>query len=257
MKIINTKSNQCFNARCPQIRDAQWVCQTVKAAFPHFSPSKHKPMVTDMFFKTFPEAQAISTPLTMNELCGLLDKKLGTKAWASTKKDTLQILNNYNRQTLKLDNNRANYPMGINYVLDCTLDSLKRLKLGVCSEDAIMAEFILKLNGIKSAKFASLTDRYGKLLDHDVCLFNKDDSYLMHPNKKTIVVDPWAGKADFVDNMTSFYKNQMQKYFKIPSDGKIQFQVNSAVTLSPKDLEDYRKQYPQLIFSERVRKFMT
>ena len=41
----NMNDNISFSARNPQIRDAQWVCQTVNSNFGHISTTKIRPKI--------------------------------------------------------------------------------------------------------------------------------------------------------------------------------------------------------------------
>ena len=148
------------------------------------------------------------------------------------------------------------------------LDLLEKYRVGNCMEDANAAALILKMNGIKNVYTAILTSGNEKV-DHMVCVFNKDGSKFSGKIKNsTIIIDPWARKADFAKNMMIYYKNEMcnslniqGSYFttkgrNICSNDKMGLEKYASVYLSEKELNEFKNQYPEFVFKSNNRKFM-
>lgn len=124
-------------------------------------------------------------------------------------------------------------------------------------ETANLAELILRMNGIKNAKTVMLkAENENVTLDHAICVFNRDGSTFSKIKRDTIVVDPWANKADFAGNMIKYYKNQCNKFFRIPKNKKIVFFQYKCNKLNETDLLKFRETYPNFIFNNSKRKFM-
>ena len=93
------------------------------------------------------------------------------------------------------------------------------------AETAGAAEIALKMNGVKNSYTANLSYN-GNMLDHSVCVFNKDGSeFTGVVNNKTIIVDPWAGFADFANNAFVRYKNMFATHLGISGEGKFKIEI--------------------------------
>ena len=135
---------------------------------------------------------------------------------------------------------------------------LEKYKLGNCQETAILAELILKINGIKNAQTVILkAENENVTLDHEICVFNRDGSAFSKINRDTIVVDPWIDKADFAANMIEYYKNQCKFLFRIPEGQKINFLPYKHNNLTKKDITQFCIKYPKFLFNSSKRKFMS
>ena len=133
------------------------------------------------------------------------------------------------------------------------LDQLKVEKVGNCYENAKAAEIILKMNGVKHAKSASLVR--GKIprdTDHFVCVFNRDGSVFdgTVKNNQTIIVDPLFGKVDFANNMFKMYENTCQKSLKMPAEGKFGFDRVVDTKISDEGMETLKQKFKNLLYKK-------
>ena len=69
----NNNNSAYFTAHCVQIRDAQWVCNTLNQTLPHFSTSKFKPFIERKFRKSLKSFVREKSPIDMITLCSFLD----------------------------------------------------------------------------------------------------------------------------------------------------------------------------------------
>ncbi len=279
MKITNNYTDSYFfTGRCVQIKDAQWVCHTVHTTLPHISTTKFKPAFTKLYFKNFPEQKNTTFPQTIYQLKLLMDNvnlltkdeysklnpveklKFKLKRILSSKesKKDLKILTKCKELILNMGKYRNQYENSKISQLKKTLTLLEQYKIGNCQEDAILAELILKMNGMKNATYATLlNESTRKQIDHAVCIVNKDGSKFNGKiTNKTIIIDPWAGKADFAKNMIPFYKNTMNEYFDINSNTAITFLPVETVYLTDDAINTLRKKYNSFIYKNKTRKFM-
>lgn len=279
MKITNNYTDSYFfTGRCVQIKDAQWVCHTVHTTLPHISTTKFKPAFTKLYFKNFPEQKNTTFPQTIYQLKLLMDNvnlltkdeysklnpveklKFKLKRILSSKesKKDLKILTKCKELILNMGKYRNQYENSKISQLKKTLTLLEQYKIGNCQEDAILAELILKMNGMKNATYATLlNESTRKQIDHAVCIVNKDGSKFNGKiTNKTIIIDPWAWKADFAKNMIPFYKNTMNEYFDINSNTAITFLPVETVYLTDDAINTLRKKYNSFIYKNKTRKFM-
>lgn len=279
MKITNNYTDSYFfTGRCVQIKDAQWVCHTVHTTLPHISTTKFKPAFTKLYFKNFPEQKNTTFPQTIYQLKLLMDNvnlltkdeysklnpveklKFKLKRILSSKesKKNLKILTKCKELILNMGKYRNQYENSKISQLKKTLTLLEQYKIGNCQEDAILAELILKMNGMKNATYATLlNESTRKQIDHAVCIVNKDGSKFNGKiTNKTIIIDPWAGKTDFAKNMIPFYKNTMNEYFDINSNTAITFLPVETVYLTDDAINTLRKKYNSFIYKNKTRKFM-
>ncbi len=97
----------------------------------------------------------------------------------------------------------------------------------------------------------------GEKLIHVVCIFNKDRSQFNGTvNNSTIIIDNWAGKTDFAKNMYPHYKNLFKNHFYISKNSPIEFEQSEKLNLSPQQIQELTKKYPDFIFKNTKRKFM-
>ena len=101
-----------------------------------------------------------------------------------------------------------------------SLDAVKRLKVGNCSELADAAYIACKVNGVKDVKILSLyalDSTTGKMreLDHVMVGVNFHNQILSTLNRRAIygkdknavIIDPWLGFVDYERNASTHYKN--------------------------------------------------
>jgi len=248
---INCKNNNVYyTGRCPQIRDAEWVCHTVNTAFPHVSTTKIKPFVQK----------------AANKNSALLDKFLNNAEKndlvfnSSEDFNILKVFDWYKHLITKLHEVRINWTKGhaSGYsLLNGVIGQLEHEKLGNCGEDAYLSHAILKLNGVGNAYTARL-QADGNHIDHSVCVFNKDNSIFDGKvNKNTIIIDPWLGCADFAPNMFVKYKNLCKKYFpQITPKSQIGFQNIKSIDLSGEEQLLLLLKYDKFCYPSCDRVFM-
>jgi hypothetical protein len=129
---------------------------------------------------------------------------------------------------------------------------------------AMIAELILKMNGIHNACCASLNKGLQRCsyfewkdLDHLVCVFNRDGSlFTGKPTKETIIIDPWANKAGFAKDMERFYRNEFSHLFKLDPDEVFKYEPAYIVDLPDFVMAKVKDKYHPFIFKNPVRKFM-
>lgn len=263
MKISN--NNVSFTSRCPQVRDAQWVCHTINSRFPHSSTSKLLPQYKSLLaeFLNNMNIEVSEFPKTLNDIYDCINKlqnfmehlNIFSKDLLPKKyRDATLTLEKIKANIEALDNARFNIGKSLG-VREC-LTLVKDFKVGNCYEDAKIAELILRLNGIKNACTALMMQN-GKSLDHAVCVFNRDGTVFSGDIKNsTIIIDPWAGKADFAKNMFTDYENNFKNYFDIKSKKDIDLYIDDYIIMDDVQLMQYKKIYPELIFKNSKRKFM-
>jgi len=269
-----SSSTPSFTARCTQIRDAQWVCHTVNTALPHRSTSKLFPLFNNVLVDYLHPFFNFKIE-NMHQLSCMLDKlTLRNKDFDNlsifqkiTKKIHFLIQPQHKKKDRKLLIAIRNFSNKFGDArLACqgeadpiykVLNMLEHYKLGNCYEDAKTAELILQMNNIKNTRTAFLL-KNGHVIDHCICLFNKDGTKFDSKLKKgnTIIIDPWSQKADFVENMELFYKNLMKEHFNIQQHETLSVKPILEFTLNNQKLYELRQRFPQFIFPIKNRKFM-
>lgn len=278
MNILNSyTSSPTFKSRCIQIRDAQWVCHKINTEMPHYSISKIKPMIVKQMNKLeqhFPkrEKTSVSTESLNNNFTAIILNnedssqlpllqhlfiKFRQNFYYTEKDKQISRILNKVRLLIREFNQKRNECKQCDNDITNSLIMLEKYRFGNCKETANLAELILRMNGIKNAKTVMLkAENENVTLDHAICVFNRDGSTFSKIKRDTIVVDPWANKADFAGNMIKYYKNQCNKFFRIPKNKKIVFFQYKCNKLNETDLLKFRETYPNFIFNNSKRKFM-
>lgn len=147
------------------------------------------------------------------------------------------------------------------------LMGLKKIKIGNCFEKTHATNIALKMNGYKDVKTVSLyalNTKTGKIrdLDHIVSAINMDlpknykywdgrekisKENFIKPNKKTILVDTWAGIVDNITSMQAHYKSDIRLDRKLNPDEKLVFLAGDSVELSKDNLDYFKLKYPNLL----------
>lgn len=266
-----------FSARCPQIRDAQWVCHVTQTVLPHHSTSKFLPLYNRVCAHSkrilgfeAPAKSIISISAVLDD-CMLSKQDLKKLPFLKRIKKQLKffLLPKEDKRKLKqLIAIRkdikalgiARYEcMGEAPKIYQILRLLEEYKLGNCLEDASLAELILKMNGIKNAETVCLSDKRNLDIcyDHAVCIFNKDGSpFEGNITKHTIIIDPWCGVADFAQNIKHYYNNMMQKYLELPPVKQMFFTKYGNIQIDQNALDELKHRFPQFIFKNKNRGFM-
>jgi len=238
-------TNINFTSRCPQILDAQWVCRKVKS-IPHLSPSH-----TCVSVKNYVDKNQYMYYALTNGKPAFSSKEiqmLRIIKWQQKVVDKINIARNFWRYGCKSDVK----------LIDSIINQFKYDKLGNCGEEAFMSAAILKMNGVKDPCVARLTVD-GNLIDHSICVFNKDGSkFDGHYNKKTIIVDPWVGDADFATNMFVKYKNIYKDYIDKHLQPKSEINIKNPRHLDISDEEKFALilKYNDLRYPATIRDFM-
>lgn len=235
----NHKSDIMFTSRCPQIREAQWVCQKVRA-IPHISNTRIDAVFHSMCEKHTDVFDKVMSGMNFEPKTEIESKIQKIFLWNKT-------------LVSRMCKNRGEWNVGIRNDYRCInniLCLLKHEKMGNCGEDAYLAAAILRMNRKKYAYTASL--KVGSnYVDHRICLFNKDGSQFDGKiTKKTIIVDPWLGFADFASNMATMYKNLCSKIFPEIGDcpyGKIDYYDVQNIRLSADEVTLLIIKHPELI----------
>lgn len=249
-----------FNAKCPQIRDADWVCRTIQHTLPHSSTSKHKARIVNFLKCNRSKIIYDQTPSNLAEICEILKKEHRRCDDVLRKKmDSIRnFIETFGKK--RLDTEAF---IGYNKVYT-SLFMTENFKLGNCSEDAVLAELILKMNNVKNACCAAILkaepgasiDEW-KDVDHAVCVFNKDGSIFNDKvSDQTIIIDPWAGKAGFAKDMERYYRNEMSGYFDLEPYELFKYQRVETVDLPDIAMEKLKEKYYPFIFKSKNRRFM-
>ena len=248
--INNINNNFSFKGRCPQIKDAQWVCHVVNTAYPHVSTTRFSAPMYKLkkenpgLYSRFLDKNPFNfvDPFNFKEL-----KLVAMFDWQRRLIDKLNRVRKEWQYGFKTDFRRVNNLIG----------QLKYNKIGNCGEDAMLAEAILKINGVDNACTAGLKAGNSKI-DHSVCVFNRDGSHFDGTiTKNTIVVDPWLGTADFASNMFLKYKNLCKKYFfNIKDDSKIGFRDIKNLDMTGEEALLLALRHDKLMFPSITKEFM-
>ena len=62
-----------FTARCPEIRDAEWVCRTINHTFPHFSSSKQQVRLINLLKQNRSNINYEKTPQNLTDVYEILE----------------------------------------------------------------------------------------------------------------------------------------------------------------------------------------
>lgn len=281
---MDVRNNISFTSRSFQIRDAQWVAHTVNTEFPHFSLTKMQPMCAKFLQKNnycknlpksfgeidevisyIPEVSYYQRASSFLERL-LFSLELSKKPPEEQKNIKMAISIKENIKKL------WDFRMGYNEsysddksYLNNLISQVKKMKMGNCFEDAVLSEFVLKLNGFGSATSACLfkKDKLGHVsaIDHVVCAFSPDVNDIQacipsNPSNDIIILDSWLGIVDYAINALQKYKTIGSKFFHIGKDDTIVIRTKNNLDLTKEELAEFRKMYPQLIFKNKNRNFM-
>ena len=250
-------------ARCVQIRDADWVCRTITQKLPHFSTTKQQPRI-EKFLLQHAEVLKIDKPFnTLSDMMHHFDCFIFPEGHAELQEKVMNIrrmVRNFGSKRVQADEE-----IGTGYWRDHlfeTLHMLKNFKLGNCTENAIAAELILKINGMHNACCAILEKEYKeedslvrRSLDHLICVVNRDGSdFNGNITSETIIVDPWLDKADFARNTEQYYRNECSKFFELKDEDIIKYLKVSFVDIN--DAQIIAKEFPEFVFKNKKRGFM-
>jgi len=253
------EQNLTFNARCPQIRDADWVCRVINQTLPHSSTSKHQTRIIK-FLKSHRDVLKYEwTPRNLAQICEILKKKYrGCNNMLQQKMNNIKkFIENFGKKRLEAQDIMPNKVFESLYLMEV-------FKVGNCSENAVLAELVLKMNNIRNACCATMFKAVPgdsccdwSDLDHAVCVFNKDGSLFNgKKTKHTIVIDPWVGKAGFMDDMERFYRNELSGYFNIEPHELFKYERVETVYVSDFAMEKLKEKYTPFIFKNKTRSFM-
>ena len=277
MIVYNNVSNRkiSYTARCPQVRDANWVCNAFNSQFPNFSITKHKPIFEKEAKKLF-AFEENGTPLDIEAIYDILYSCTLTKEdfkllplknkimhrlaymfLSKERKTNLRHLGAIKNAIIDFADKREssyNIAGGVNKPLGA-LYFLRKHKMGNCYESAMGAKIILRLNGISNSEVISLKNVKGQSV-HTVCVFNTDGSKFKGFTNKSIIIDPWIGKADFAQNIMQTYRNEYSNYFAFKAKGMPDIEFKKLSGIYKKRLQAIKKAYPELIFRSKNRHFM-
>ena len=255
-----------FHGRCIQIKDAQWVCHALNSTLPHSSTTRMIPAFKKIIYKN---PDLVPTQKKIFNMMNILDALEFMKdnfllnlpnamRFPQHQKHYQHIINAI-KTILFLSNSRLRsefFAGGRN--IRSILDTVSKYKVGNCYEDARLSELVLLMNGVKNACTAELQIRFQKdAISHNVCVFNRDGSPFNGViNKHTIIIDNWAGKIDFADNMIKFYRNQCKEFFDIPDDKVLDIWPIEKFELKSVIIDMLKEKFPQLIFKSKSRQFM-
>lgn len=250
-----------FTARCPEIRDAEWVCRVINHTFPHYSTTKQQIRIINLLKRNRSEIKYEKTPKVLAEVYEIFENYIPKITNSKLAKQLTSIKEMLEKTSTKRFT--AERRMGRNKTFE-SLYLMEMFKFGNCTESAIIAELILKMNGIQNACCASLNKGLKRMpitewtdLDHLICVFNKDGSiFTGTPSKHTIFIDPWLNKAGFAKDMERFYRNEFSHFFKLDPDEVFKYEPAYIVDISDFAMSKVKDKYHPFIFKNPFRKFM-
>lgn len=240
MNIYSQNNNISYTGRCPQVKDAQWVCRTVRSAYPHIALTKTDPVIK-RYRDNFSSLQAAGIP------------NKGISAILRILKQQKTNIRKINAIRADRRKEKMNDVCRVNHIIE----QFKNDKLGNCGEDAFLSAAILKINGVGNAYVAKLkTDKQN--IDHAVCLFNRDGSPIEETTgKNTIIIDSWLDYADFIPNVFVKYKNICKRFLPgIYDDSKIGFRDVKPIDISGGEALILTLRHDKLRFPSLSRDFM-
>lgn len=267
--VYHKTNSPNFASRTAQIRDAQWVCRAINTTFPHISPTKFKPLFEHYIKKTASK----NRNTVFNDIADVY--RFAKEHSNDKSKGFPEKIKNFfrNSKPQKSHNTLAVIAKNIEAIskgrtnnkhktteLERAIKLLCTQRKGNCQENAVIAELVMKMNGMKNASSCLLYEEgtaINKTQSHAACIFNLDNTPVKKIiNNKTIIIDPWLGKADFANNMLKYYKNTCDDLLSLPENGKIAVEPIELVYLTDSALEKYKTQFPQLVFKSKDHKFM-
>lgn len=199
-----------FKSKSSVVKDADWVCRSVNANFP-----------------------AIST------------------TWLNFNLDThkkMHFISRIGEDIQKARNKNCSELVPFKFFKNM-LNQVKQNKAGNCFEKAIIAELILKINGVNNCNRINLvTDNGKRNLNHCVLLVNFDKQNYYPSLQKTLIIDPWSGNSGYADIIFKKYENMYNKFFKLKPDENIQFVPRNILDLGEQDINYFKENYPKLVF---------
>ena len=247
MNIKNVPNNQNFTARCPQIREAQLVCRKVNSTYPHISVSKIRSNIHDLGVRY----GVLNKEQKVSSLSFLQPNSMHNKAFR-------KLYNFGMRVSEKFFYIRKAWGTSQTFdalTVDKVLWLFKRHKMGNCGEEAFAAAALLRQRGYKNVYAVPITKNRERV-DHAVCIYNFDDSPFKNKiTNKTIIIDPWIGKADFAHNIFREYKNLYSSVWNISENDKLGTSIRLIHKLDLDDMDIFclGQKYPEF-FSEKSQK---
>ena len=248
MNITATNNQISYTGRCSQIRDAQWVIHALKSNYPHFSSSRIKPKMSDIYERVrtagIPYSDIVNKRVPPDTLNG---KLLRLCSWHR----------NFVQKCSRIRQNNQVSGVCDRRIFYNIIKQLEKSGFGNCGEDSFVSAVILKMNKVKNVFVAKLKADEN-LVDHSICIFNADGTKFDGKFKKsTIIVDSWLGQADFAHNLFVTYKNRCSKFFpEIKRDSNIGIDKLREIILSNEDILLLNLDFDKLIFPEISHSFM-
>lgn len=261
MEIRNNYTNTLFKSKCPQVRDAEWVCRTINHTLPHTSTTKHQTRILNFLKNNRNTIKYDRTPQNITEIYKILINNENYEKNQSISKKIESIKNFI--KSLGEKRLEAEEHIGFNKLYE-SLYLTEILKAGNCLENAVIAELILKMNDIHNACCVAIHKGLKNMgqkswtnLDHAVCIFNRDGSIFNEKiNKNTIIIDPWIGKAGFAKDMERYYRNEFSHFYKLDADEVFKYERMEIVDIPSLALEKLKQKYHPFLFKNKNRKFM-
>ena len=205
-----------FKSRNIAIRQAGRITERVNSVYPHISESRINLKINHF--------QSIKYP---DPICNKLGK--------------LKLKN-----STKIDNLRYRSGEGIDLFRNI-IDMLKNKQIGNCYEEAILAQIIGKINGVKNiypSKIYFNKNSSGEQmqLDHVVAIitekpFDKGYKYDFK-NKDAIVIDSWLGITEFVGDYIRRIKTDFIEMF--PSIPDVKYSLRNLARYT-KDINQFKQ----------------
>lgn len=216
IKTSSTHSSQNFKGRRADIKDAQDICRAVRNNFPYISYSKAACEASNKILK---------------------------------KEDIYNYIIKMNNTLKSYREDRQFIRTPFNFYKEVIYSTVKA-KVAACYDLAVLAEMIMKMNGVKNCGKTGLITSNGDRINHCVAYVQLGKKF---DAEKIIIIDPWLQEVDFLKNMHTKYNNQYRKYLTRKGvKDEIVFDFKKQWNLQEKEIEQLREKYPQLIFKKAL-----
>lgn len=243
----NPQYNPHFTARQKIIRDADKVCRAVNSRFPHISPTYRTREIASNILGLIQESQNgfKNSPLAAKEKYDKYENLVNSYILANNKLE-------FSRNKRIINNGPVDY-------FSKLIVYLRKDQLANCAELSELAFLMCKNKNFDDVKIFSL-EAFEEFNPNDLnhvnlreCGCNIEDisaidldhvAVSFKHNDKTVVVDPWLGVADFVENYKTKIKSLYKNFFidlkdshslrLQPYDQDVEVEQESIKTLSKK-----------------------
>ena len=213
----NVQHQVTFKAAKQHLKDADWICRSVRKSFPAILPNK-------LFLE--------NDDLISNN--SNIDKFIRQKM-----------------DVLRQDRADRRFLQSPFKVLNEIIYSASQHHVAQCYECSALAEMVARMNGIDNCYKLTMKD-----YDHTFLLLTQKPLSEGFDVKNSIIVDAWLGISGRIKDIFLKYQNVYNDFFHI-SSGDIVVKTKKPLELTGEEIKLLREKYPELVFkSASGRKLM-